>query len=114
MRGDVEEIVARIVGPGRARVRITAEMDYDRVTQSNESYDPDGQVIRSTQTVDEKSASQDGEKKDAVSVSTKLPDNQAATPPSETASNNVMHDRNFMSSGEPRISVTGFCLRRFN
>src|ERR1700724_2470470 len=28
----------------------------------------------------------------------------------ETASNSVMHDRNFMSSGKPRISVMGFSL----
>jgi hypothetical protein len=32
----------------------------------------------------------------------------------ETASNSVMHDRNFMSSGEPRISVMGFSLGRQN
>src|ERR1700730_9137233 len=28
----------------------------------------------------------------------------------ETASNSVMHDRNFISSGEPRISIIGFSL----
>jgi hypothetical protein len=28
----------------------------------------------------------------------------------ETASNSVMQDRNFISSGEPRISVMGFSL----
>ena len=92
IRGDVEEIVARIVGPGRARVRVSADMDYDRVTQSNETYDPDGQVIRSTQTVEEKSASQDGEKSDAVSVATKLPDGQTPEP-TEKATNKQSTNR---------------------
>jgi len=82
LRGEVEEIVARVVGPGRARVQLAAEMDYNRVTQSEEKYDPDGQVIRSTQTVDEKTANQDNEKGDsaAVSVGNKLPDGQTPAP----------------------------------
>jgi flagellar M-ring protein FliF len=85
VRGDIEEIVARIVGPGRARVRVSADMDYDRVTQSAESYDPDGQVVRSTQTVDEKSASQDGEQQEGVSVAAKLPDGQAPVDGTKTS-----------------------------
>jgi flagellar M-ring protein FliF len=88
LRGEVEEIVARVVGPGRARVQVSAEMDYNRVTQSEETYDPDGQVVRSTQTVDEKTANQDAEHSDgnAVSVGNKLPDNQAPADNTKTTS----------------------------
>lgn len=86
LRGEVEEIVARVVGPGRTRVQVAAEMDYNRVTQSDEKFDPDGQVIRSTQTVDEKSANQDGEQNQAVSVANKLPDAQTPQDGSKTTS----------------------------
>src|SRR5690242_10397809 len=49
----VEEMLERSVGPGKARVEVRADMDFDRVTTNSESFDPDGQVVRSTQTVSE-------------------------------------------------------------
>lgn len=77
MRTEVEEIVARVVGPGRARVEVAADMDFNRVTQSAEIFDPDGQVVRSTQTVEENSSNQEGEKDHSVSVANNLPDAQS-------------------------------------
>jgi flagellar M-ring protein FliF len=63
-------------------------MDYNRVTQSDEKYDPDGQVIRSTQTVDEKTANQDSDKGETqgVSVGSKLPDGQTPADATKTTS----------------------------
>ena len=46
----VKELVEGVVGPGKARVQVTADLDLNQVTTQEEKYDPDGQVVRSTQT----------------------------------------------------------------
>src|SRR5256885_11809048 len=46
----LEEILERAVGPGKVRAEVNADLDFDRVVTNTESFDPDGQVIRSTQT----------------------------------------------------------------
>lgn len=69
----IEELLERSVGPGKVRAKVTADMDFDRITTNEEKYDPDGQVVRSTQTVDEKNDSKDGTQDKAVTVQTNLP-----------------------------------------
>jgi flagellar M-ring protein FliF len=56
LRGEVEEIVASVVGQGRTRVQVSAEMDQNRIQQTSESFDPDSRVVRSTQTRNENQA----------------------------------------------------------
>ena len=46
----VKELVDGVVGPGKSRVQVTADLDLNQVTTQEEKYDPDGQVVRSTQT----------------------------------------------------------------
>ncbi|MCX7383742.1 MAG: flagellar basal-body MS-ring/collar protein FliF [Alphaproteobacteria bacterium] len=46
----VEEILERGTGPGRVRAEATVDLDLDRVSETREQYDPEGQVVRSTQT----------------------------------------------------------------
>jgi len=70
----VEELLERSVGRGNVRVQISADMDFDRVTENAETFDPDGQVVRSTQTVEEQSGSSDGEGLPPVTVGGNLPD----------------------------------------
>jgi len=50
LRTRVEDMLANVVGAGRARVEVAAELDLNRSTVTQETYDPDGQVVRSTQT----------------------------------------------------------------
>jgi flagellar M-ring protein FliF len=72
LRDQVDAIVTSVVGPGRARVQLTADFDFNRVTQTSERYDPEGRVLRSSQTREESSASatgQDGQ----VTVGNELP-----------------------------------------
>src|SRR5216110_2552962 len=59
LREQVEAIVTSIVGPGHARVQLTADFDFNRVTQTSEKYDPEGRVMRSSQTREESSAAND-------------------------------------------------------
>ncbi len=51
----VKTLVEGIVGAGKARVNVTADLELARVTVQQETFDPDGQVIRSESTTDENS-----------------------------------------------------------
>jgi flagellar M-ring protein FliF len=76
----LEELLQRSLGYGSARVEVSAEMDFDRITTNSETYDPDGQVVRSAQSVEEKSQSGEGKgSSQAVSVTNNLPDPTADT-----------------------------------
>ena len=68
----IETLVGRTVGDGKVRATVTADMDFDRISTNQESFDPDQQVVRSTQTTQEQNASQDG-KDSSVSVANNLP-----------------------------------------
>ena len=71
LRKEVENIVTSVVGPGRARVQINADFDVNRITQTSDKYDPDGRVLRSSQTREEKSSN--GGNGGSVSVGNELP-----------------------------------------
>lgn len=74
----VEELLERSLGPGRVRAEVSVEMDFDRIATTQELYDPDGQVVRSSVTVEENQQNQEAEP-GAVSVAQNLPDANAAT-----------------------------------
>lgn len=70
----VEDIIGKIVGFGKVRANVTADLDFDVVNKVAESYNPDGQVVRSTQTVtDESSDSSGGGGNSPVTVENNLP-----------------------------------------
>jgi len=70
----IEELLERTAGFGKVRAEVNVEMDFDRVSTQEETYDPDGQVVRSTQTIEQTSSSKDSEGQPPVSVGTNLPD----------------------------------------
>ncbi len=57
IRQTVTDIVEGVVGSGHARVQVNAEMDFSRVSETSERYDPEGRVVRSTQTSEGESQS---------------------------------------------------------
>jgi flagellar M-ring protein FliF len=73
VRRSIEELLQRTLGYGKVRAEVTADLDFDRVTTNSETYNPDGQVVRSTQTVEEKNNSQDQQPSDQVTVANNLP-----------------------------------------
>jgi flagellar M-ring protein FliF len=75
----IEELLERSVGHGKVRAEVTAEMDFDRIVTNTESYDPDGQVVRSTQTVSESSDAKEANATAPVSVTANLPDGDAGS-----------------------------------
>lgn len=48
-----EGMLERVLGPGQAVVRVAADINFESVTRTEEKYDPDGQVIRSSTINDE-------------------------------------------------------------
>jgi len=111
IRTEVEDIVTHVVGPGKARVQIAADIDFNRVTQNFESYDPDGQVVRSTQTVEENSSNNQGQSNEATSVAQNLPDqqqpqNNTPTSTSAEASNRTEETVNYEISKTTKTEIT--------
>ena len=72
VRTQIEEIVASVVGRGRARVQVAAEMDFNRIQQTQESFDPESRVVRSTQTRAENNLSNEA-REGQVTVGNELP-----------------------------------------
>jgi len=48
-----QDMLEKVLGAGQAIVRVSAEINYDTVTRSEEKFDPDGQVLRSQTKTDE-------------------------------------------------------------
>ena len=71
----VEEMLERSLGAGRVRAEAAVEMDYDQVRETQERYDPDGQVVRSQQSNTNTSKTTDANQ--AVSVQNNLPNADA-------------------------------------
>lgn len=51
----VQSMLDRVLGSDRSIIRITADLDMSRVNKQEEKFDPDGQVARSEQAVNESS-----------------------------------------------------------
>jgi flagellar M-ring protein FliF len=75
----VETMLAAVIGPGNAVVRVSAEIDTESTTQSYETFDPEGQVVRTrTDTVDSTSSSETRGSAAAVGVSANVPEKAVA------------------------------------
>ncbi len=70
----LEELIEKSVGFGHVRAEVHAEMDFDRISTNEERYDPEGQVVRSTQSIEETSSTKDSDGSPSVTVGTNLPD----------------------------------------
>ena len=75
LSGEIEQMLSRSLGAGRVMARVSMEMDFDRVEVTAETYDPEGQVARSSQFVQTEETSSDGEAGiDPVTVDGNLPE----------------------------------------
>jgi flagellar M-ring protein FliF len=76
-RQRIESMVASIVGAGHVRAQVTANLDYHRINETSETFDPDSKVVRSTQTTEQNSTEANGGAA-PVSVASALPGQQQA------------------------------------
>ena len=94
----IEQLLAKTVGPGKVRAEVFADMDFDRINTSEEIYDPDGQVVRSTQAIEESASNSEGGGNFPVSVATNLPDatfDAAGTGATDAAENRTEETVNY-------------------
>lgn len=83
----IESLLERAIGPGRVRAEVSAELDFDRITTNSEQFDPEGQVLRSSQVVtEENQSSESATEGGAVTVDRNLPEAELANPESESGS----------------------------
>jgi flagellar M-ring protein FliF len=106
IRNQVEAIVSSVVGAGRARVQLSADFDYNKITQTSDKFDPEGRVLRSSQTREESSAT--AESNGQVTVNNELPGNQAngGATPARDQSKKSEETNNYEISRTTKTEVT--------
>ena len=86
LRQRIESIVSSVVGPGHVRAQVAADLNYNHVSETSETFDPDSKTVRSTQTVEQSSSDTANNTANAVSVSTALPNQtQPQQPPADNS-----------------------------
>lgn len=90
LRSTVERLLEQSVGSGKVKAEVHAEIDFDRTVRNTEKYDPEGQVVRSVQSVTENEQANEQAQNDNVSVQNNLPDANAGK---AGASNNSTRNR---------------------
>ncbi len=91
LQAKILQLLERSLGVGRVEAQVTAELDFDSVSTTEEIFDPDRQVVRSTQLVDETTELDERTPGDAVSVANNLPGGDAEA---GTATNREQRNRN--------------------
>lgn len=94
MERSIEELLEPHLGTGKVRVSVTADLDFDRIVERQEIFDPDGQVVRSTQTSTESSASSGDGSGATVGVSNNVPQDGSPTPTNATTSSDSSQQKN--------------------
>ncbi|MDR2417324.1 MAG: flagellar M-ring protein FliF [Holosporales bacterium] len=75
----LEALLSRTVGVGKVRVEVAIEMDFDHFSENKEIFDPDGQVVRSKQIIEDGTHSADiSDKTRATTVENALPNDRKA------------------------------------
>lgn len=75
MRQKIQGLLEGLLGPGAARVQVSAEMDFAQVAQTEETFDPDKVAPRSTRTIEETGS--DSASDNAVTQGQNVPDGAA-------------------------------------
>jgi flagellar M-ring protein FliF len=106
MRKTIKDLVEGVVGAGKARVQVTADLERNRVTLQEDKYDPDGQVVRSTQTSGE-NAKQNQAGQGGTSAVANIPGGAAAPgePGNTSDSNRTEETTNYEISHTTRTEV---------
>ena len=91
MSRTIESLLEKTVGFGKVRAEVKADMDFDRISTTDEKFDPDGQVIRSNQSIEETNQTRDTEGTQPVTVGTNLPDPNVGS--GENASSSAAQSR---------------------
>ena len=69
----IEDLLSQTIGSDKIRAEVNADLDFNQVTTNTENFNPDGQVVRSTQTVEENDNSNEKQQDNSVSVANNIP-----------------------------------------
>ncbi len=108
-------MLEQVVGAGHAIVRVTADISREHVEQQNQRYNPDEMVLRSEQSVDERSAARDEQAKGIPGVVSNTPGEknkqqeaqQAGQPREETVHSESTKNYEISSISEKRTIPFG-------
>ncbi len=86
LQARIKDLVEGVVGPGAARVQVTADIEMSRSTTQEQRFDPDGQVVRSTSTNGSESQDTTGAADGGATATNNIPGGEApaATPAGST------------------------------
>ncbi|MCK6442386.1 flagellar basal-body MS-ring/collar protein FliF [Elstera cyanobacteriorum] len=94
----IENLVERSIGFGKARVEASAEVDYSRINETEEVFNPEQQVLRSSQTVNDSSEQSETDGNPSVTIANNLPTGSATAggaTTSQSRSNRTEETQNF-------------------
>ncbi len=86
IKKQVKDMVEAVVGPGKARVTVHADVDQSRVTTQEKTFDPDKQVVLSTRTTSNDAKDSKPGASGVASASANLPGGAAAPASPDAAS----------------------------
>ncbi|NBW07060.1 MAG: flagellar M-ring protein FliF [Caulobacteraceae bacterium] len=81
LQARILDIVEGVVGPGAAKVQVTADIDHSRSTTQEQKFDPDGQVVRSTSTNGSEKTDTTGDPSGGATATNNIP---GGAPPATT------------------------------
>ncbi len=99
----VEDMLERSLGPGRVRAETAVTMSYDQVHETQERFDPDGKVERSTQS--SSSTNRTTEQAATVSVANNLPNADAGSNPAGSQEQRSEETTNYEIGKTTRTTV---------
>jgi flagellar M-ring protein FliF len=79
LQSRIMDIVEGVVGPGAAKVQVTADIDHSRSTTQEQKFDPDGQVVRSTSTNGSEKTDTTGDPSGGTTATNNIPGGAAPT-----------------------------------
>ena len=109
-RKKILEIVQNIAGPDAAKVTVSLDVDFNKVTQSEEKFDPDTKVLLSSTTVDDSSKNQNSEPGDTTTIANNIPSGAApapapAKPTNQTETSHSEETVNYKISSNTRTEI---------
>jgi len=106
LQARIKDLVEGVVGPGAARVQVTADIDMSRSTTQEQRYDPDGQVVRSTSTNGSQSQDTTGAADGGATATNNIPGGEApATAPAGSTESTTGETTNYEISNTTTTTV---------
>ena len=73
LQKELEGLLANSLGADKVKVRVSADINFDRVVTNSETYDPDGAVVRSVQSISESERTPVNSDSTDVSIANNIP-----------------------------------------